>query len=257
MGYPLGMALTSTISFQLPDRFGYRETLFGHGWIDLAPHEFDEPTQRFSTVFMMPGGAADVEVSAAGSRRLRAKITTRRALDPKARSFARASLVRMFRIDEDFREFHDRCRRDPDRAWVCDRGAGRLLRSPTLFEDLVKILFTTNCSWSATRGMVTRLVDGWGPVAPSGRRAFPRPQDLAEASPETLKRELRCGYRDRALHRLIAGFAGGSLTEARFSDPALSTDARRRLVLGLDGFGPYAAGQALRLLGDYQDLALD
>jgi N-glycosylase/DNA lyase len=31
----------------------------------------------------------------------------------------------------------------------------------------------------------------------------------------------------------------------------------RKRLLALDGFGPYAAGQALRLLGRYDDLALD
>ena len=31
----------------------------------------------------------------------------------------------------------------------------------------------------------------------------------------------------------------------------------RKRLLGLPGFGPYATGQALRLLGRYEDLALD
>src|SRR6266545_2400997 len=45
----------------------------------------------------------------------------------------------------------------PDLRWALARGAGRLLRSPTVFEDAVKTLCTTNCSWALTRLMVERL----------------------------------------------------------------------------------------------------
>ena len=47
-----------------------------------------------------------------------------------------------------------------------------MLRAPGLFEDAVKMLFTTNCSWAATRGMVVRLIelagDGQRRVSDSG-----------------------------------------------------------------------------------------
>jgi hypothetical protein len=42
----------------------------------------------------------------------------------------------MFRLDEDLSDF-DELVRDDDLAW-CATGAGRMLRAPTVFEDVVK-----------------------------------------------------------------------------------------------------------------------
>ena len=64
------------------------------------------------------------------------------------------------------------------RGWRA--GAGRMLRSPTVFEDLVKTICTTNCTWSATVRMVTALVDELG-VAAFGGRTFPTPAAMAAA----------------------------------------------------------------------------
>jgi 3-methyladenine DNA glycosylase/8-oxoguanine DNA glycosylase len=43
----------------------------------------------------------------------------------------------MFRLDEDLSEFYAIVRDDPALDW-CALGAGRMLRSPTVFEDVVK-----------------------------------------------------------------------------------------------------------------------
>ena len=71
---------------------------------------------------------------------------------------------------------------DPDLAWAA-QGAGRLLRSPTVFEDVVKTICTTNCTWSATVRMVSALVGTLGrpAVGAPGRRAFPTPAAMAQA----------------------------------------------------------------------------
>ncbi len=62
----------------------------------------------------------------------------------------------MLRLDEDLSAFYAMAAADPVLAWV-PNGAGRMLRSPTVFEDLVKTICTTNCTWSATVRMVTAL----------------------------------------------------------------------------------------------------
>ncbi len=49
-----------------------------------------------------------------------------------------------------------------------------MLRSPTVFEDLVKMICTTNCSWALTVKMVTGLVENLGRETDDGRRSFPR-----------------------------------------------------------------------------------
>jgi N-glycosylase/DNA lyase len=163
----------------------------------------------------------------------------------------------MLRVDEDLSEFWRLCRAVPRLRWVARRRAGRLLRAPTLFEDLLKLLFTTNCAWSATRRMTDNLVGALGPATPSGHRAFPSPAACA-AEPERFWRDVvRAGYRARACRSLARLFEDGAAARGELEDPAIPTDELRRRLRALPGFGPYAAGQALRLLGRYDDLALD
>ena len=60
--------------------------------------------------------------------------------------------------------------------------------------DLVASL-TTNCTWTLTRIMVTRLVDALGEAAPSGRRAFPTPAAMAKKNEKFYRDVVRAGYR--------------------------------------------------------------
>ena len=69
---------------------------------------------------------------------------------------------------------------DPDLAWAAER-RGPDARAPTVFEDVVKTICTTNCAWSATVRMVTRWSSNLGEPPRGGRgRAFPTPAAMAE-----------------------------------------------------------------------------
>ena len=46
-----------------------------------------------------------------------------------------------------------------------------MIRSPSVFEEVVKTICTTNCTWSATVRMVSSLVQNLGEPAPSRGRA--------------------------------------------------------------------------------------
>jgi hypothetical protein len=46
------------------------------------------------------------------------------------------TVAHMFRLDEDLSSFHELVR-DGELSW-CALGAGRMLRAPTVFEDVVK-----------------------------------------------------------------------------------------------------------------------
>ena len=94
-----------------------------------------------------------------------------------------------------------------------------------------------------------------GSPAPSGARAFPTPkQCLRDAA--FYRDVVRTGYRAEAAVELAQAFVDGGLSDALFLRPQPADELWRRLV-GLRGFGPYAAGQAMRLLGHYEHLALD
>ena len=127
-----------------------------------------------------------------------------------------------------------------------------MLRAPRLFEDSVKMLLTTNCSWAATKGMVTRL------IAAAGREgAFPAPRAVAALSVATLKTKIRCGYRAEALARFARRVASSKLDLSRWESPESSAEEIRDAILEEYGFGPYAAEGLLRILGRHDYLAID
>ena len=239
-----------------PSPFELPIAVCGHGWYDLPPHRWDPNSHRYATVIDL--GSVVVEGSLTESRAgLRGSLHAQRQLSPQQVAQARGVLRHILRLDEDLDPFWERCDREPKLRWVARRGGGRLLRSASLFEDLIKLLFTTNCSWAATRNMTGRLVSALGRPGRSGSRAFPSAEACAEHDQGFYREVVRAGYRAPHCLSLARGFASGELREDEFTDPDLPTDDLRARLLDLPGFGPYAAGQALRLLGRYDDLALD
>jgi N-glycosylase/DNA lyase len=167
-----------------------------------------------------------------------------------------ATVRHMLRLDEDLSRFYALVAADEELAWVT-RGAGRMLRSPTVFEDVVKTVCTTNCTWSATVRMVTGLVDELGLAGPHGR-AFPSPAAMAEAPDELYVDGIRSGYRGPYLRAIAAAVAGGTLDLEELDGRSdLPDDEVAARLLALPGVGPYAAAHAMMLLGRYDRLILD
>src|SRR5665648_161986 len=154
---------------------------------------------------------------------------------------------------------------DPDLAWACT-GAGRMMRSPTVFEDVGKTVCTTNCAWSATERMVGALVEHLGEPAPgappgsSAGRAFPAAERMAEAEEGFYREVARAGYRGPRLRALALAVAAGELDlEALLVTPPaeLPDDETERRLLELPGVGPYAAAHVMMLVGRHSRLILD
>src|SRR5262249_5967931 len=123
--------------------------------------------------------------------------------------------ARIFSLDIDLDHGASFFSEDPNLMRALRRGGGRMLRAPTAFEDAVKVLFTTSCSWEATRGMVTRLIS----LAGADGRAFPSPSAVASLSPARLKSQVLCGYRAESLSRFARRVESGKLDLSRWEDP--------------------------------------
>ncbi len=239
----------------MPAPFDLRLCLFGHGWIALAPHDWDEEERTFRTALAHGDGAVDVEVREDGRTGLDVRIDAAKRLTAATVRTIVRRIAHMLRLDDDLTRFHALCSADPALRWAARRGAGRLLRSATAFEDLMKLLFTTNTTWSGTEAMTRKLVATRGPAAPSGRRAFPLPQQCPRAT-AFWRDEVKVGYRAEAAVQLAAAFDAGRLDDAALHAEPTARSLRDRIT-AMRGFGPYAAGQALRLFGHYEELALD
>jgi N-glycosylase/DNA lyase len=164
----------------------------------------------------------------------------------------------MLRLDEDLSGFYAAAADDPKLAWAT-AGAGRMLRSPTVFEDVVKTICTTNCAWSGTERMVGAIVGELGTQAIGApeRRAFPTPDVLAAVGEGFYRDIARAGYRGPYLRALATSVAEGQLDLERFNDPALPDDEVAEALLAIAGVGPYAMAHVMMMLGRYRRLVLD
>jgi 3-methyladenine DNA glycosylase/8-oxoguanine DNA glycosylase len=240
--------------------FDLWRTLVSHGVASLPPSELDEDA-RVLTVTVPVRGARPRTIRIRAGRRGRARIDV---LGPKlgARTRTGVEVVvrRMLNLDENLAPLYATAGGDPELSWVA-AGAGRMLRSPTVFEDVVKTICTTNCTWSATERMVGALVEQIGePSAGGFGRAFPTPAAMASA-PEVFYRDVvRAGYRGAYLRTLATDVAAGALDleELRDAPPAeLPDEEVAARLLALPGVGPYAAAHVMMLLGRHSRLILD
>ena len=217
-----------------------------HGWFDLPPFAWDEGRRRLSFVFLRGASAVSVAIAARDGG---VAVTS-----PGPASAVRPVVARVLDLGFDLAPFHALCaaRRGEGFGWIADRGAGRILRAPTLFEDAVKVLCTTNCSWALTRAMVARMIEAFGRGG-----AFPDAAFLAALPERRLREELKLGYRAPFLRAFAGRVAGGELDLATWEDPALSDDEVMARIRSEKGFGPYAAETLLRLLGRHGHLGLD
>jgi 3-methyladenine DNA glycosylase/8-oxoguanine DNA glycosylase len=165
----------------------------------------------------------------------------------------------MFDLDSDFSHFYAVAMEEPKLARVEDRALGRVLRSQSVFEDVVKTILTTNTLWGATRNMTRKLVDEFGvPLAGQpGKRAFPTPASIAAGSPEVLKEKVRVGYRAAAIYQLALRVTSGELDLESFKESTLPTLELRKELLKINGVGPYAAANLLMILGRHDFIPID
>ncbi|HMQ04145.1 MAG TPA: hypothetical protein PKD26_09545 [Pyrinomonadaceae bacterium] len=243
--------MSNTISIPIPENFDLRLAIEGHGWYDLLPFSNDSPSGTLRYVFeSRASGPVSISlylkkgrivINTTGSDRNETKLVVRRVL----------------RMDEELDSFYETIESHLPFEWVARKGAGRLLRSATVFEDLVKTLCTTNCSWGLTRKMVTNLVDRLGRPAPDGRRAFPTSEALAACSTDFFRDEIRAGYRSPYLHELGNSVASGQLDPETWLTSELPTPDLKKEIMKVKGMGSYAADNLLKLLGRYDGLALD
>ena len=166
-------------------------------------------------------------------------------------------LRRMFQLDVDTAEFVTLTRDSAAHVWVETSGFGRLLCGSTLFEDVVKIIATTNTTWTQTVRMVANLVEKCGRPSPSGQRAFPSPQDLARFDVATLQQDCRLGYRAKTIHALATAVASGAIDLDAISDPFQTTEGLFASYRTLPGIGPYGAAHLLAMDGRHDFIAVD
>jgi len=246
------------IEIESPPDFTLRAVIDSHGWSALEPFDADDSRERLGYAFLdSRGQPVSVDVDQGTPLGVRVVVMSGSRLSESNRSFITRTMRRVLAMDVDLSGFYRLARKEPKLRGSVRTGAGRFLRSATLFEDIVKTILTTNVTWAGTKAMVSKLVKTFGRPAPGGRMTFPSPADLAREGPEVLQSEARLGYRAGAVHHLAAAYHEGRLTDSQFDADDIPTEDLRKRLLELKGVGPYAAATLLILLGRFEHLPID
>ncbi|MFZ1702090.1 MAG: hypothetical protein WBO10_11940 [Pyrinomonadaceae bacterium] len=239
-----------TVLIKTPSNFDFRATVYSHGWSELKPFELDEETWRLRYVFSDGKNVVEGVIHEQDG-------CLSVDLDPA--SIPDESIVadtrHILRLDEDLGEFYSSVSAHEQLCWIAAKRAGRLVRSPTVWEDLVKTMCTTNCSWGLTKSMVSNLVEklGHGHI----RKAFPTADAMASVDEGFYRNEIRAGYRSPYFVELAQAVASGKLDPQSWLTSDLPTDDLKKDMKKVKGVGDYAAENLLKLVGRYDGLALD
>ena len=251
-----------------PAPFSLSAVIRSHGWVQLAPFQRTQDGNAFTYVGQLASGrvvswsiSSPAQKVAIGNE-VDIVIDLPDGLSPDDITEMRQRVRWMLGLDLDLSGFYAAARNEPKLAHVETGAHGRLLRSASLFEDVVKTILTTNTTWSGTKRMVSALVTGFGaplPVdgAPNIRYAFPTPEALAAADADVLRNEVKLGYRAPYIAELAHAVAGGDLDLEALKDEELPTPELRKRLLAIKGVGSYAAANLLLLLGHYDYVPVD
>jgi 3-methyladenine DNA glycosylase/8-oxoguanine DNA glycosylase len=238
-----------------PRNFSFRRTVASHGWYQLLPFALD--TKKWELTRVLDLGEKPPVTIFLSERKTHVRVSASRPLTKAESAIVLRDARHILRLDDDLENFYLATGGDPEFAWIGQQGAGRMLRSPTVFEDLVKMICTTNCSWALTEKMVTGLVVNLGRETNDGRRSFPTAQALALMPLKFFVDEVRAGYRAAYLKELADRVASGELNVEEWLTSGLPTAELVKQIKGVKGAGDYAAENLLKLLGRYDGLALD
>lgn len=256
-----------------PADFLLARDLCSYGYFHLAPNRWNPQTLTYTTTLDLDGAATTLTVTQAKAKGMEAAagrfdphdpgpgvagaplvIKADRVLSKGQAAEARAALVRILRLDESAEHIAAFHRADPRFA---RSGRGRLMRSATLFEDVLKTVTSCNVTWPGTVSMNAKLSRVFGKKSPSGAFSYPTAARLARAHPATLRARCGVGYRDARIVELARLFASKKTYPAWIEDASLSDEALFKRLVELPGVGPYAAANIMQLLGRYARLPLD
>lgn len=263
--------MPTRMSIPVPADYRLARDLCSYGYFLLEPNRWDPRTGSFITTLDLADGAVTFTIRQGRPRAQPLVIQARydpdepgpdapgtaltviadRDLLPVERREARGMLGRILRLDDGQDQVAAFHAVDP-RFAAC--GRGRLMRSATVFEDVVKTVTSCNVTWPSTVAMNTKLCRVFGRKSSSGLHAFPSAARLARAHPATLRARCSVGYRDARIVELAKIWRK---PVGWIDDGATGDDDLFKALQDLPGVGPYAAANIMQLLGRYARLPLD
>lgn len=255
---------TTRVSVKKP--FSLFSTAVSHGWYQTLPFRWqpqDDVLERAER--LQDGRVMKVCMREDASTRRRYRdivvtVTGEGARDPGVVTEMSRRCRVMLRLDEDLDGFYALCRTMPDLQAALREGAGRCMRAPTLWEDVIKTILGTNVTWRQAVSMINRLATlGDVCAADESLRAWPTPGQIARAGEKFLRDRVRAGYRSQYIVEIARQQKSGAI-DLDALDAAARTLGSAELfaaLLKLKGIGKSSAHFLLSLLGHYDHISID
>jgi 3-methyladenine DNA glycosylase/8-oxoguanine DNA glycosylase len=245
--------MPTTLTLPVSSEFRLRSVVFSHGWYDLPPFLWNEESRHLTTAVTLAGLPIDLVISSPAKEQLevRCPSTVPKSKHAKLECLIADMLSLKLELDEFYSAAGKRFQ------WARHLAVGRFLRGASAFEDVVKMIATTNCSWSLTKLMTTRMIEKLGPTTPQGRRAFPSAKALAEQDLGFYRDDVRAGYRGEYFQRIARRVDSGELDVESW--PSFTGDVADlgKLIRAEKGCGPYVVENLCRLFGRFDGLGID
>ncbi|WOD37331.1 hypothetical protein [Nodosilinea sp. E11] len=257
-GFEAGLVQMQTIKMSMPNDFQFAPTVLSHGWCELPPFYYNESNRTLERLECLNDGNVVNLLIRQEQADNTLKITILgldKPLTHQQHGEVTSIICRCFNLDQDLKDFYNFLQGKERYRWISTIGAGRLLVAPTVWENLVKTLLTTNTTWNVTVQMCHRLVK-LGTSDNSGKYCFPTAQQIARFTLDELTEQIRAGYRSAYLHQLATAIHEGTLDVETWVDEMMSENLYYK-VKSLKGFGDYAAGSMLKLLGRFERIGID
>jgi len=237
--------------------FSFTSVVNSHGWARLAPFKTIEGEDDLAYIFRLGNQQVvklDMEETPNG-----VSIAIQEEVSVDGVKEIKTAVAWMLALNENFQEFYNLTKSESKLGRVEEKAQGRLLRSPTLFEDTVKTILTTNTSWSGTIRMTESLVTQFGDPLPGRTEqfSFPDPGKIASSNEDTLRNETRLGYRAPYILDLARQVDAGKLNLEALKNSDMSGDQLHKQLTSIKGVGNYAAANLMMLLGHYEYLTID
>lgn len=237
--------------------FSFSAVVKSHGWVQLAPFSFNEDRQVLSYVERLSSGrVTELALTEAAHG---VTLRTEDGLTASEQAEIARKVSWMLALETDFSEFYAMARSEPALAHVEARSLGRVLRSPSLFEDVLKTMLTVNTLWAGTIRMNLTIHRLYGEPLPADpeRQAFPTPARLAGLDEKALRQEARLGFRAPFVLALARSVDSGNIDLEALQTSDLPTPELRQKLIGIKGIGAYAAANLLMILGRPDFIPID
>jgi len=246
------------IFYTIPEDADFWITVWSSGWCSLEPFSTDEEKRTLSRVQRLTGGKiVKITISDKQKDILIIEVESGHELGEMDVEEVEDIVETCLRFDEDLTSFFELLEGYPEFRWVKEMGAGRSVRSPTVFEDVVKTICSTNCSWALTKATSRRLCGKLGEPFTDGSYTFPTPVQMASTTEEFMRAEIKAGYRSPYLIDLSRKIVEGELDVEAWKNSPLDSTSLKNEIMKIKGVGDYAADHILKLLDRYDFLALD